>query len=277
MAKREYYVTLRCDHDGCRETTRYCYTTKRDHKKALERYKDYQYLCHTHSRVQVTDKNTSFSKVGEYKVIPHWMGTNGYKSRLQSDDGINNSKIYGDDWIVKVDDLPLGTRVVVETKVRLYIPDNPDPLPKWQPMLRGNAKGHKPVVITDYNDLLMDGDFIVMIKNGSLLVGKTMHESGYMSTLENQAYRPLLNEEAINIRSALSKGMRVGQRVFVSRWECDGYHCYNYKLVQYEATLLSIGDDFKSKVITVPTGNSSGKELTVYTGYISKPESECII
>lgn len=273
MARRKHTLTRKCAHEGCKEISRYQYDTKRAYSEASECLKGTDWLCRIHSRTELTQDTRTANFEEEYKIVPTW-GANGYERTWSTPTGGKRASIWGDKWVTQLGDLPLGARVKVTTSIVLVIPSNPESMPEWLPLLKHEygrvrrASDHKAVLLSGYEQHLTDGDFIVMVKNGELLVGKQVYgkPNALKNTLDKQAYRKLFIKERMAILGEFPH-FSIGQRVNVKRWECDGYHCYKHKMVDYQATILS-QDMFKLEVLT-----TTGKTVKVYLGYVS-PETQ---
>lgn len=273
MSKRKHHLVRKCAVDGCKETCIYEYDTHKEYVEAESRYLNKSWLCTKHSRTQLSVSKRYHEHTVVHKVTPNWYAS-GYKPSWKTEGkGFTSDNLFGDTWIAEVGELPLGTILTVTTTVTLSIPANPDPMPEWKPFewfipfhMARTAQKHPPVLIYDFNSHLTDGDFMIMVKNGEMLVGKHVYEDKVSSrNVNRQAYRQPLQSECDAISKALPH-FNKGQRVKVKRYECDGYHCYDFKLTEHSATVLE-NEWCTAKVIT-----TNGDTITVYRGYIAPDE-----
>ena len=114
MAKRQYYLTVRCTENGCTECCHYHYDTRRDYSEAVERHKGYKCLRHKTPERVLSLENL---KTEEVLVNSKSEITTGL---FWSKDGITKSGFQsGNGYAVWSKDFPEGTILKVTAEIIL--------------------------------------------------------------------------------------------------------------------------------------------------------------
>lgn len=125
MAK--HTMTRRCAHKGCREFTFSEYDNKTDLNEAYQRYSGVPWYCNRHDpdgeNLQPTSTprhivDVYVSEESEYENLKgrgFWRKNDAAK--------VGSGFIYGDGWNAYGEDFPLGTKIVVETIVKVILPE----------------------------------------------------------------------------------------------------------------------------------------------------------
>lgn len=268
--RRKHILTLHCAVEDCKESTFYSYDSKRDYNEAIKRYKDDDYRCLYHSYENVSADSPRFDSCHEYIIRPQWR-LEKYVTSWHSDTAFAGTDIIkGNDWNIRLDDLPLGTKLVVETTVRLSIPSKPDSMPDWKGLKDFGGTRQRAILIEEYNDFLVDADFVVLINNGTLLVGqhKNSKRSLLSRNLEYQPYREPMQEEKEQIQHSFSYIGR-GSHVLFKYWLDRSTFNHNMGEQNMEGTLLGDSSWCKYEIL-----GTDGRTYKVFKGWVSAKANE---
>ena len=120
MAKRDYRLQRRCDHDGCDEHCTYAYSNRKDFNEAQARYISEPWHCKRHhpngKNIKPESETRTIEKIVECK-------TSGYENLKEMHfwDG-SNGFAHGDEWNAYAEDFPIGTKIITRTTIEVILP-----------------------------------------------------------------------------------------------------------------------------------------------------------
>lgn len=116
MRRREYYLNLRCHHEGCKETSFYSYSTQRDYREAVKGGQDRNWMCTRHS----DDRLLTTEKLEASKEMTVTFDEKLQKKFFDGRNGFN----HGASWKAFAEDFPIGTKIIESIKVILPTDDS---------------------------------------------------------------------------------------------------------------------------------------------------------
>ena len=121
MARREYTLTRRCAHEGCRESIFYIYSTKADYSEAANRYHNKNWWCSRHNpnRDNVTQKTGTRTVEKTITAVPSDIPVLKGKNFWDTGSGF----AFGDHWNAYAEDFPAGAQIIVTTTVKVLLPE----------------------------------------------------------------------------------------------------------------------------------------------------------
>ena len=132
--RREYPLIRRCPHDGCKEVSMYSYSTRKSYNEARKRYERKEWFCSRHDPNGGNLSPKNLEESGELiiecvhpdakkypRIKDHHTWTTG--------SGFATGVISHIPWNAHAEDFPIGTKVIVETRVKVILPeaDNVEP------------------------------------------------------------------------------------------------------------------------------------------------------
>lgn len=125
MARREYILVMRCQHPGCTETNRYLFHSKKAYNEGYARYRD-SYWCTRHrpGSVNIMPDTPDTVRVQEFTCqeieTPSIFGGPPFKTISWGEGGLKT----GDGWSAYAKDFPPGAKIIIETHIRVVLPDD---------------------------------------------------------------------------------------------------------------------------------------------------------